>query len=486
MDDVESIIQHVLAKSGTLPSHDSSPTPSQLSMPTINHKVFVSNDGPMSPLLHHVEPPPSSPVELSPSLPPSLPTDRHSTQLLLLATGVFYQMDVKNAFLNGDLTEEVYMKPLLGSSVSSIKVCKLHRALYGLKQVPCAWFAKFSALKFLMILLTRLTPLDGHLLSDATLYRQLVSSHVYLTIPTTRATSERRVDQIVYAKEVGNGWLYDSLVVKLKRFQDFPEFQRVVSEKGSKEIAVREGGGRMVVVSFQSSDYLKENQALLTNLKENDAEVDDTIQNDVANGGEVATEQRPQEGNCGINDVVGMRNGSNPSLVVKTMSRDIGNTNQAGVSAVNMAVGNSTFNQRCYEGCIGEDEGVFTLGFMKSISGPEIKRPETKKSEISVELVRSLWPIDDMDFMSVDASRMAGGILCIWKSSKFSLSKCCCSRSFILLSGTISPDFSCVLINVYAPNDVDRRNHVWRALSNLKSEFSGPWCIGGISMRLGL
>jgi len=54
------------------------------------------------------------------------------------------QMDVKNAFLNGDLTEEVYMHPPLGSSIQSPKVCRLRRALYGLKQAPRAWFAKFS------------------------------------------------------------------------------------------------------------------------------------------------------------------------------------------------------------------------------------------------------------------------------------------------------------------------------------------------------
>ena len=54
-------------------------------------------------------------------------------------------MDVKNAFLNGDLSEEVYMQPSPGLSVESNKVCHLRRALYGLKQAPRAWFAKFSS-----------------------------------------------------------------------------------------------------------------------------------------------------------------------------------------------------------------------------------------------------------------------------------------------------------------------------------------------------
>ena len=53
-------------------------------------------------------------------------------------------MDVKNAFLNGDLSKEVYMQPPPSLSVKSNRVCHLRRALYGFKQAPRAWFAKFS------------------------------------------------------------------------------------------------------------------------------------------------------------------------------------------------------------------------------------------------------------------------------------------------------------------------------------------------------
>ncbi|GKV14657.1 hypothetical protein SLEP1_g25497 [Rubroshorea leprosula] len=56
-----------------------------------------------------------------------------------------FEMDVKNAFINGDLEDEVYMKPPLGLTPPLNKVCRLRRALYGLKQSPRAWFAKFNS-----------------------------------------------------------------------------------------------------------------------------------------------------------------------------------------------------------------------------------------------------------------------------------------------------------------------------------------------------
>ena len=57
----------------------------------------------------------------------------------------FFQIDVKNAFLNRNLSEEVYMQPPPSLSVDSNKICHIRRALYGLKQAPRAWFAKFSS-----------------------------------------------------------------------------------------------------------------------------------------------------------------------------------------------------------------------------------------------------------------------------------------------------------------------------------------------------
>ena len=56
-----------------------------------------------------------------------------------------WQMDIKTAFLNGKLKEEMYMiQPEEFTSTDESKMCKLNRSIYGLKQASKSWNMHFD------------------------------------------------------------------------------------------------------------------------------------------------------------------------------------------------------------------------------------------------------------------------------------------------------------------------------------------------------
>nr|GEW57976.1 retrovirus-related Pol polyprotein from transposon TNT 1-94 [Tanacetum cinerariifolium] len=99
-----------------------------------------------------------------------------------------FQMDVKMAFLNGELKEEVFVSQLEGfvDQDNPSHVYKLKKALYGLKQAPRAWNSANSPVTsgegvlHSITRITRLVKLQGKPV-DATLYRGMIGSLMYLT-----------------------------------------------------------------------------------------------------------------------------------------------------------------------------------------------------------------------------------------------------------------------------------------------------------------
>ncbi|KAI3500548.1 hypothetical protein L1887_36372 [Cichorium endivia] len=80
------------------------------------------------------------------------PVVKSSTVRIVLSIAVMqkwplHQLDVKNAFLNGCLTDKVFMEQPPGfiDDQFPLHVCRLNKALYGLKQAPRAWFQRLSA-----------------------------------------------------------------------------------------------------------------------------------------------------------------------------------------------------------------------------------------------------------------------------------------------------------------------------------------------------
>nr|GFA22461.1 ribonuclease H-like domain-containing protein [Tanacetum cinerariifolium] len=67
--------------------------------------------------------------------------------LALFRGWLVHQLDVKNVFLNGDMSETVYMyqPSAFVDSRFPYHVCQLQRSLYGLKRAPLAWFHRFAS-----------------------------------------------------------------------------------------------------------------------------------------------------------------------------------------------------------------------------------------------------------------------------------------------------------------------------------------------------
>ena len=77
------------------------------------------------------------------------PVEKMDSIMLALAIVALKQwevhhMDVKCAFLNGDITEDIYMQQPEGFIYNPYLVCRLKKLLYGLKQVPRAWYANID------------------------------------------------------------------------------------------------------------------------------------------------------------------------------------------------------------------------------------------------------------------------------------------------------------------------------------------------------
>ncbi|GJR16848.1 retrovirus-related pol polyprotein from transposon TNT 1-94 [Tanacetum coccineum] len=90
-----------------------------------------------------------------------------------------YQKDVKRVFLNGKISEEVYVQQSHGfeSSEFSNHVCKLDKALYGLKEAPRAC----ASVKCLMLPPNNLGPDESRVSVNETLFRGMIRSLMYLT-----------------------------------------------------------------------------------------------------------------------------------------------------------------------------------------------------------------------------------------------------------------------------------------------------------------
>ncbi|KAI8555891.1 hypothetical protein RHMOL_Rhmol05G0209800 [Rhododendron molle] len=91
--------------------------------------------------------------------------------------------------------------------------------------------------------------------------------------------------------------------------------------------------------------------------------------------------------------------------------------------------------------------------------------PEAKLEHVDRVAIKKLWGDADLDFACSNAIGASGGLLVIWNKEFLKAESITLHRSFIVLHGVINGIFPCIIVNVYAPNDVvNRRSRLDRFL----------------------
>ncbi|KAL7172447.1 hypothetical protein ACSBR2_032023 [Camellia fascicularis] len=78
-----------------------------------------------------------------------------------------------------------------------------------------------------------------------------------------KCEGNNKTDVVIKAIEVGNGWLYQSIIVKLKAYCSFTEFRKEFWGRNLKNIQLRKGGDREAIVTFNSIDDMKNKSHIL-------------------------------------------------------------------------------------------------------------------------------------------------------------------------------------------------------------------------------
>ncbi|KAJ0546757.1 putative RNA-directed DNA polymerase [Helianthus annuus] len=99
---------------------------------------------------------------------------------------------------------------------------------------------------------------------------------------------------------------------------------------------------------------------------------------------------------------------------------------------------------------------------------------ETQVAGLSEDAIRKFWPINDISLITVDAQGRSGGLVTVWDPQRFKLLENIKSEHFVMIAGYIEGvEERLNVINIYAPNDIQKKRAVWRDLLGLKQQLEG-------------
>ena len=105
---------------------------------------------------------------------------------------------------------------------------------------------------------------------------------------------------------------------------------------------------------------------------------------------------------------------------------------------------------------------------------------ESKLESISRIMMKTIWNISDLEVCLSPSIGSSGGLLSLWKKSKFNMEFSRCERNWIAVGGCVLPsDFNCLLINIYNSCDNVEREETWNSLMEFCSNSILPCLIAG-------
>ena len=105
---------------------------------------------------------------------------------------------------------------------------------------------------------------------------------------------------------------------------------------------------------------------------------------------------------------------------------------------------------------------------------------ETKVQTMNTQMARSLGAGRFSEWVSVDASGSAGGILLMWDKRILEVSETVCGSFTVSCSfRNVEDGFHWIFTGVYGPVLTNLKEEMWEELGSVRGLWPGPWCIGG-------
>ncbi|GLT37184.1 hypothetical protein SLA2020_115170 [Shorea laevis] len=105
---------------------------------------------------------------------------------------------------------------------------------------------------------------------------------------------------------------------------------------------------------------------------------------------------------------------------------------------------------------------------------------ESKLERVDDELSRTVWNSRECGWVMKESIGASGGLLCFWNKKNFAKTGDHTGDGYLRITGEWGiHKVKCNLVNVYGPNDRQKRLKLWDELRNMITEEGGRWLIAG-------